>query len=57
MERESLELFVVFAFLVLCLLIVRGVLRWYGEARLGVRTEHMYRELFRAGRLLFEPTD
>lgn len=57
MERESLELFVVFAFLVLCLLIVRGVLRWYGEARLGIRMEHMYRKLFRAGRLLFEPTD
>lgn len=57
MERESLGLFVVFALLVLCLLILRSALRWYGEARLGIRMQHMHRKLFRAGRLLFKPAD
>ncbi|MGH9574630.1 MAG: transglutaminase domain-containing protein [Candidatus Acidiferrales bacterium] len=55
MERESLELFVVFAFVALCLLVLRSVLRWYGETRLGIRIEHMHRRLFRAGGLLFKP--
>lgn len=54
MERESLELLVVFTFVALCLLILRGVFRWYGEARLGIRMKRMHRKLFHAGRLLFD---
>ncbi|HKV48361.1 MAG TPA: transglutaminase domain-containing protein [Candidatus Acidoferrales bacterium] len=57
LERKSLELFVVFVFAALCLLILRGVLRWYGEACLGIRTERMHRKLFRLGLLFLEPAD
>ncbi len=56
-ERESLELTIVFSLMAVFLLILRSAMRWYGEARLGIRTERMHRKLLRAGRLLFEPAD
>jgi len=57
LERESLQMTVLFTIAALLLLLLRTLLRWYGEARLGVHPEHVRSRLRRLGRLLLEPAD
>ena len=56
-ERESLGITVLLIFPTLMLFAVRVSLRWYGEARLGVRPQRMRNRLRRLGQLLLEPVE
>ena len=56
-ERESLGMTVLLILLTLVLLAVRVSLRWYGEARLGVRPQRVRNRLRRLGELLLEPVE
>ena len=56
-ERESLSFMMLMTILMLLLLLTRTSLRWYGEARLGVRSDRIRYKLHRLGRLLLEPAD
>jgi hypothetical protein len=57
MERESLEMTILFSIVTLFFLLFRAFLRWYAEHRLGIRTTRMRAKLRRIGGLLLEPAD
>lgn len=57
LERESLEMTILFSLIALFLLLLRTSLRWYAEARLGVRTTRMRDKLRRISDLVLDPAD
>lgn len=57
LERESLEMTILFSLIALFLLLLRTALRWYAEARLGVHTTRMRDKLRRISDLVLDPTD
>lgn len=57
LERESLEMAILFSMIALFFLLSRSLLRWYSEARLGIRTTGMREKLRRVTDLLLDPTD
>lgn len=57
LERESLQMTVLFSLIALFFLLLRGLLRWYAAARLGVRTTRMRDKLRRISDLLLDTAD
>jgi hypothetical protein len=56
-ERESLGMTILFTLAALLFLLLRSILRWYAESRLGFRPDRFRRRLYRLGQLLFEPVE
>lgn len=55
LERKSLEVTILFSFLLFFSLLFRVFLRWYGEKRLGIRTTRLREKMRRVSDLLLEP--
>lgn len=57
LERESLAMTTLFSAALMFFLLLRVFLRWYAEARLGIRTARVRDKMRRIGDLLLEPAD